>query len=95
MYGYKLECSVAYPGVAIDLSPHEPGSKSDLTMFLDRKAVHMDMLQKTVEELEIEDNGEGGVQHPLQWGVLVDKGYQGFEGSIRTIQPKRNLVVLN
>ncbi|POM79802.1 Lamin-like protein, partial [Phytophthora palmivora] len=89
MYGYKLECSVAYPGVAIDLSPHEPGSKSDLTMFLDRKAVHMDMLQKTMEELEIEDNGEGGAQHPLQWGVLVDKGYQGSEGSIRTIQPKR------
>ncbi|GMF31977.1 unnamed protein product [Phytophthora fragariaefolia] len=49
----------------------------------------MEMLQKNVEGLEIEDNGEGAAQHPIQCGVLVDKGYQGAEGIIRTIQPKR------
>ncbi|GMF42198.1 unnamed protein product [Phytophthora fragariaefolia] len=89
LYGYKLECSVAYPGIAVDLSSREPGSKSDVTLFLERKDVHMEMLQKNVKELEIENNGEGAAQHPIQWGVLVDKGYQGAEGIIRTIQPKR------
>ncbi|GMF35561.1 unnamed protein product [Phytophthora fragariaefolia] len=49
----------------------------------------MEMLQKNVEELESEDNGEGAAQHPIQCGVLVEKGYQGAEGIIRTIQPKR------
>ncbi|KAG3148482.1 hypothetical protein PI126_g12428 [Phytophthora idaei] len=47
LYGYKLECSVAYPGVTVDVSSHEPGSKSDLTMMLDRRAVHMERLLKT------------------------------------------------
>ncbi|GMF24074.1 unnamed protein product [Phytophthora fragariaefolia] len=89
LYGYKLECSVAYPGVAVDLSSHEPGSKSDVNLFLKRMDVHVEMLQKNVEELEIEGNGEGAAQHPIQWGVLVDKGNQGAEGVIRTIQPKR------
>ncbi|KAG3098159.1 hypothetical protein PI124_g15467 [Phytophthora idaei] len=56
LYGYKLECSVAYPVVAVNLSSHEADSKSDLTLFLDRKAVHMELLQKSVVELEIEDN---------------------------------------
>ncbi|KAG3066027.1 hypothetical protein PI125_g23928 [Phytophthora idaei] len=89
LYGYKLECSVAYPGVAVDVSSHEPGSKSDLTMMLCHRAVHMERLLKTHQELGQDDNGEGAVQHPLAWGVLVDKGYQGAEAVLRTIQPKR------
>ncbi|KAG2814004.1 hypothetical protein PC129_g3495 [Phytophthora cactorum] len=89
LYGYKLECSVGYPGVAVDVSSHEPGSKSDLTMMLDRRTVCMERLLKTPQELGQDDNGEGAVQHPLAWGVLVDKGYQGAEAVLRTIQLKR------
>ncbi|KAG3089523.1 hypothetical protein PC121_g4300 [Phytophthora cactorum] len=89
LYGYKLECSVAYPGVAVDVSSHEPGSKSDLTMMLDRRAVRMERLLKTPQELGQDDNGEGAVQHPLAWDVLVAKGYQGAGAVRRTIQQKR------
>ena len=89
LYGYKLECSVAYPGFAVSVSSHEPGSTSDLTMFLQRQSKHREMLRKGQEELTIEDNGEGSVRHPGTWAVLVDKGYQGAADALRTIQPKR------
>lgn len=88
-YGFKLECSVAYPGRAIDLSDHQPGSVSDLTMFLDRQDIHRAMLQKTAGDAAIPDRGERSEQFDDSWAVLVDKGYQGAQDTIRTIQPKR------
>ncbi|KAG2761239.1 hypothetical protein PC129_g23268 [Phytophthora cactorum] len=35
LYGFKIERSVAPPGVAVDVSDHSPGSTSDLAMMLD------------------------------------------------------------
>ncbi|OWZ21043.1 LOW QUALITY PROTEIN: hypothetical protein PHMEG_0004469 [Phytophthora megakarya] len=32
LYGFKIKCSVVPPGVAIDVSDHAPGSRSDLTL---------------------------------------------------------------
>ncbi|OWZ21704.1 hypothetical protein PHMEG_0003695 [Phytophthora megakarya] len=46
LYGFKIECSVAPPGVAVDVSDHAPGSRSDLTMMLDRLSIHRQMLMK-------------------------------------------------
>jgi hypothetical protein len=58
-YGLKLECSVAYPGFAVDLSKHYPGSASDLTIFLERQHVLRTMLAKSREEQLYRDDGEG------------------------------------
>ncbi|KAE9233012.1 hypothetical protein PF005_g2499 [Phytophthora fragariae] len=46
IYGFKIECSVAPPGLAVDVSDHSPGSCSDVTMMLDRLTVHRQMLRK-------------------------------------------------
>ncbi|OWZ13636.1 hypothetical protein PHMEG_00013005 [Phytophthora megakarya] len=46
LYGFKIECSVAPPGVAVDVSDHAHGSRSDLTMMLDRHSIHRQMLMK-------------------------------------------------
>ena len=89
LYGLKVECSVAYPGFAVDLSEHEPGSVSDLTIFLSQLEIHKTMLRKTDDEMLLEDNGEGSSDWPEYWGILVDKGYQGAQLHMRTIQPKK------
>nr|CCA18123.1 AlNc14C45G3679 [Albugo laibachii Nc14] len=58
MYGLKLEASVSYPGICVGLSRCYPGSISDLTIFVQRQDFHLQMLQKSNEELLDEDNGE-------------------------------------
>nr|CCA25865.1 AlNc14C327G10653 [Albugo laibachii Nc14] len=44
---------------------------------------------KSNEELLEEDNGEGWENYSHMWAVLVDKGYQGSQGFIRAIHPKK------
>ncbi|RLN49680.1 hypothetical protein BBJ28_00024846 [Nothophytophthora sp. Chile5] len=57
--GYKLECSVAYPGFAVSISVHAPGSKYDLTTTMERADIYRSMLNKTrIEKAEL-DIGEG------------------------------------
>ncbi|POM71989.1 Hypothetical protein PHPALM_11379 [Phytophthora palmivora] len=46
LYGFKIECSVAPSGVAVNVSTHSPGSISDITMFLDQLSVHRELLRK-------------------------------------------------
>ncbi|KAG3234651.1 hypothetical protein PI124_g20301 [Phytophthora idaei] len=89
LYGYKLDCPVACRGQAVDLSLHEPGSTSDVTMFVNRRDTHLAFLAKDHDELHNDDNGEGSPEHPVSCAVLVDKGYQGAAGVTRTIQPTR------
>ena len=50
LYGFKIEFSVAHPGVAVDISDHCVGSKSDLTMMLDRLKVHKAMVRKDPDD---------------------------------------------
>ncbi|KAG2793296.1 hypothetical protein PC116_g27661 [Phytophthora cactorum] len=83
-YGFKIECSVAPPGVAVDVSDHSPGSTSDLMMMLDRLSIHRQMLRKEGPEI-----GGEPTQFPQMWTTLVDKGYQGAGRVLRTIQPKK------
>jgi len=87
LYGFKIECSVAPPGVAVDVSAHTPGSSSDLTIMLDRLHIHRQLLRK--EEDSVPDLGAEPTQFPNMWAVLVDKGYQGAGRVLRTIQPKK------
>ncbi|KAG3019099.1 hypothetical protein PC121_g21570 [Phytophthora cactorum] len=46
LYGFKIKCSVAPPGVVVDVSDHSPKSMSDLTMMLDRLSIHRRMLRE-------------------------------------------------
>ncbi|KAF1328231.1 Tkl protein kinase, partial [Globisporangium splendens] len=87
--GYKVECSVVCPGFAVDVSPHWPDAKSNLTTMLEHAAVHRGMLKETREERAELDAVEGAREHPDAWGVLLDMDYQGAQTQIRTIQPKR------
>ncbi|ETV83046.1 hypothetical protein H257_04789 [Aphanomyces astaci] len=89
LYGLKLEYSVAYPGVAVDMSEHSPGSVADVTMFMHRRHVHKDMLRKSASEMEEVDHDEGAEEYPDSWSILVDMGYQGIQHEVRSMQPKR------
>lgn len=87
LYGMKIEVSVAPPGVAFDMSDAFPGSKSDLTILLDRVDVHKKMLKKQSDSES--DFGEGSQQFGDSWAVLVDKGYQGAGQVVRALHPKK------
>jgi hypothetical protein len=89
LYGYKTEYSVAMPGVAVNMTKHYPGSVSDLRICEENLSTHKDMLAKTQVDESLEDYGEGAITYPGYWAMLVDKGYQGLQDSIRTIQPTR------
>ncbi|OWZ22887.1 LOW QUALITY PROTEIN: hypothetical protein PHMEG_0002341 [Phytophthora megakarya] len=87
LYGFKIECSVRPPGVAVDVSDHAPGSRSDLTMMLDRLSIHRQMLKK--EDDSVSELGGKASQCHQMWGVLVAKGYKGAGRVLRTIQPRK------
>ncbi|EGZ13313.1 hypothetical protein PHYSODRAFT_513607 [Phytophthora sojae] len=87
LYSFKIECSVALPGLAVDVSDHSPGSCSDVMMMLDRLSVHRQMLRK--DDTSAPELGAVPTQFPEMWAVLVDKGYQGAGRVLRTVQPKK------
>ncbi|ETW01730.1 hypothetical protein H310_06335 [Aphanomyces invadans] len=59
LYGLKLEVSVAYPGFAVAVSDHSPGSVSDVSMFYNRGKIHRKMLRKSNTEMDIADQEDG------------------------------------
>ncbi|KAH9110908.1 hypothetical protein AeMF1_014451 [Aphanomyces euteiches] len=81
LYGYKIECSVAPPGIAVDVTKHYPGSKADVSIFHENIDTHKKQLQKSESEQRQADYGEMGVEYPELWAVLVDMAYQG-EGRV-------------
>jgi hypothetical protein len=89
LYGFKIECAVIRPGIAVHVSRHYPGSTSDLNICLKNLPVHQDLLRKTEHEITARDYGERSSEYPGSWGVLVDKGYQGLPTHLRCIHPKR------
>ncbi|KAF0703053.1 hypothetical protein AaE_015577 [Aphanomyces astaci] len=80
LYGLKIEASVSPQGLLVDMSPHEPGSVHDLTVFRNRHDLHVSALSKRHET------------HPAMWAVLVDLGYVGLSHTIRAIHPKKRPV---
>ncbi|KAG3108607.1 hypothetical protein PI124_g12086 [Phytophthora idaei] len=86
LYGFKIERSVAPPGVAVDVSDHSPGSTSDLAMMLDRLSIHHQMLRK--EDGSTPEIGGEPTHFPQMWAALVDKGYQAAGRVLRTIQQR-------
>ncbi|ETV90910.1 hypothetical protein H310_14398 [Aphanomyces invadans] len=89
LYGLKIDASVSPEGLLVDMSSHEPGSVSDITMFRDRLNAHFAALQKSGNESLINDNGELFQDFPSSWAVLVDKGYCRLTSSARATQPKK------
>ncbi|KAE9003989.1 hypothetical protein PR003_g6116 [Phytophthora rubi] len=87
LYGFKIECSFAPPGLAVDVSDHSPGSCSDVTKMLDRLTVHRQMLRK--EDTSGPEMGGEPTPFPDMCAVLADRGYQGTGRVLRTIQPKK------
>jgi hypothetical protein len=87
LYGYKVECAVALPGIAVHVSKHYTGAVSDLSIALDNKSKHASMLAKAQDEDR--DFGEGSDVFPSSWAVLVDKGYQGLQTTMRAIYPTK------
>ncbi|KAG3025731.1 hypothetical protein PC121_g7031 [Phytophthora cactorum] len=89
LFRLKIECSVAPPGVTVDVSDHSPGSTSDLTMKIDQLSIHHQMLRK--EDRSTPEIGGKSTQFTQMWAALADKGYQGAGRMLRTIQPKKHL----
>ena len=89
LYGYKIDCSVVPPGVAVHVSKHYTGSISDLSIVLDNMEIHKQMLKKTEEERASADYGELHDKFRNEWALLVDKGYEGLSQRLRAIQPKK------
>ncbi|ETW02958.1 hypothetical protein H310_05400 [Aphanomyces invadans] len=81
-----MEASVSPQGKLVDMSDHEPGSVSDLTIFRKRHDTHVANLTKTPSEATIKDNGELHQTFPNMWAVRVDKGYIGLT---ECVHPKK------
>ena len=90
LYGYKIEVSVAPNGQAVFFSKPYPGSVSDLSIFIDSTAKHQRLLTKRDDDHSVSDHGEGWSEYPGSWAVLVDKGYQGLQATVRAIHPTKN-----
>lgn len=90
LYGFKIECSVAPPGLAVDVSVLSPGSSSDLTIMLDRLHVHCQLLRKG-------GGGGGGTPRdgrgadtvPPDLGGARGQGLPGSGRVLHTIQPMK------
>ncbi|ETV89984.1 hypothetical protein H310_15175, partial [Aphanomyces invadans] len=92
LYGFKIEASISPEGLLVDMSPNEPGSVFDLTMFRNRFDDHLQALSKTDNELAMNVNGELFREHVTSWAVLVEKGYIGLAPLVRAIHPKKKPV---
>ena len=90
--GYKFEVAVRPNGFASAFSSHYPGSKSDLTIMHERLDLRKCRLEKREEEDEIEDEFHLSDKYSNQWGVLMDKGYQGAADVLRAVIPKKRPV---
>ncbi|KAH9078817.1 hypothetical protein Ae201684P_019887 [Aphanomyces euteiches] len=69
-----IECSVAPPGIAVDVTKHYPGSKADVSILHENIDAHKKQLQKSESELRQADYGELCFEYPELWAVLVDIG---------------------
>lgn len=78
LYGFKIEVSVAPPGLAVDMSTHSPGSASDLTILLDRVSVHRRMLRKE-SDATIEYRAEP-TEFPNSWRCSWTRGIKAHTG---------------
>lgn len=57
IYGYKTEVSELTNGLAILCTPQYAGSIADIDIFIKHIHIHVQLLKKSVEELEIMDSG--------------------------------------
>ncbi|KAE9133659.1 hypothetical protein PF010_g2742 [Phytophthora fragariae] len=89
LYGYKVEVSVLPTGLALNCSPRAKGSVSDITIFRENDAFHLNALKKRPDEMHLEDDGPFTVEYPRDWAVLTDKDYQVLRSHFRAIHPKR------
>ncbi|EGZ04721.1 hypothetical protein PHYSODRAFT_379444, partial [Phytophthora sojae] len=89
LYGFKIECAMVPPGLAVHVSKHYPGSVSGIAICMKNLEVHKRLLHKTTAEAGRNDYGEDSMSFGNMWGVRADKGYQGLEMSVRAIIPKR------
>ncbi|KAH9106588.1 hypothetical protein AeMF1_017852 [Aphanomyces euteiches] len=95
MYGYKIEASVSPAGAYVMMSTHRPDSVSDMSIFLERVAMHRQAVKKSKEEEKAVDLGEGSTNFPRSWAILMDKGYEGVDDAIRSIRPKKKPIASN
>ena len=90
LYGYKTEVSVLPNGLAIGSSIHHPGSVSDIAILRHNLLWHKDALKKTEAEMNtVLDIGTLREEFEGQWGVIMDKGYQGSCEFIRAVLRKK------
>lgn len=90
-YGFKIEAAVNSEGKCVYLSSHYAGSESDLSICRDNIEKHKKFLKKPIQpggQYE-RDYEEGSGLFPAMWAMLVDKGYQGIQEDLRSIQPKK------
>jgi len=91
LYGFKIDCSVAPPGVAVDVSAHTPGSSSDLIIILDRLHINRQLLRK--EEDSVPELGAEPTQFPicgLSWWIKGTKALDGCFGQSSLLPPFQN-----
>ncbi|OWZ08273.1 hypothetical protein PHMEG_00019215 [Phytophthora megakarya] len=73
LYGFKIECAVVPPGLAVHVSKHYPGSVSDITICMINLVTHQRMLTKTSSKASRNDYGEGSTSFAAMWGAIIPK----------------------
>lgn len=84
LYGYRVEISVLPVGLAINYTAHYLGSVSDLERF--QKIGHfIKLLQKDEAKNENEYLGVLSEEYPENWGIILEKRYEGFQEFYRGV----------
>ncbi|ETV97304.1 hypothetical protein H310_09652 [Aphanomyces invadans] len=88
LYSLKLEYSVAYAEVAVDMSDHTTGSVSDLTIFKKSRNIHQEVLRKSAPKQDTVDHDEGFDEYPDSW-MRFEQFTQLEDPKVDSTQPER------
>ena len=89
-YGLKKETINAPNGLMMMVSKSFPGSTHDYSIFEDNQKVYMEyIMKKSIEEFNMEDNGELYDQFKTYWAMILDKEYIESSKIMRTIVPTK------
>lgn len=92
LHGYKCDVSVLPNGPSIGFTTHYGGKTADIDNFYKNLSFHKNTLCKIREDLRHQDNGLHVAKYPNRLSVMMDKGYRGALGIVKTIKPYKRLL---
>ena len=90
-YCLKAEVGVQPTGLANHVSGFCLGAVHDMTLFCNRLEGHTKLLKKAQQDAEIINARHLHASYPVQWAMLLNKGYNGASKLLRGIMPYKQM----